>query len=90
MSNTYTERLEIEIWNMAEELDENEDFSKVTEFLNSEEGFQPFGKRLAVFIAKTLKLIATDYKTIKNALGKQCETAGVDISEIASDGTLRN
>ena len=90
MSTTYTESLEREIWNMAEELDENEDFSKVIDFLNSEEGFQPFGKRLAAFIAKTLQLNATDFKTIKDALEKQRETTGVDISEIASDGTLRN
>ena len=90
MDETYTKRLEIEIWNMAKELDENEDFSKVIDFLNSEEGFQPFGKRLAAFIAKTLQLNATDFKTIKDALEKQRETTGVDISEIASDGTLRN
>ena len=90
MDETYTKRLEIEIWNMAKELDENEDFSKVIDFLNSEEGFQPFGKRLAAFIAKTLQLNATDFKTIKDALKKQRETTGVDISEIASDGTLRN
>ena len=90
MSTTYTESLEREIWNMAEELDENEDFSKVIDFLNSEEGFQPFGKRLAAFIAKTLQLNAIDFKTIKDALKKQRETTGVDISEIASDGTLRN
>ena len=90
MSTTYTESLEREIWNMAKELDENEDFSKVIDFLNSEEGFQPFGKRLAAFIAKTLQLNATDFKTIKDALEKQRETTGVDISEIASDGTLRN
>lgn len=90
MDETYTKRLEIEIWNMAKELDENEDFSKVIDFLNSEEGFQPFGKRLAAFIAKTLHLNATDFKTIKDALEKQCETTGVDISEIASYGTLRN
>ena len=90
MDETYTKRLEIEIWNMAKELDENEDFSKVIDFLNSEEGFQPFGKRLAAFIAKTLKLNSTDFKTIKDALEKQRETTGVDISEIASDGTLRN
>ena len=90
MDETYTKRLKREIWNMAEELDENEDFSKVIDFLNSEEGFQPFGKRLAAFIAKTLQLNATDFKTIKDALKKQRETTGVDISEIASDGTLRN
>ena len=90
MDETYTKRLEIEIWNMAKELDENEDFSKVIDFLNSEEGFQPFGKRLAAFIAKTLHLNATDFKTIKDALKKQREKTGVDISEIASDGTLRN
>ena len=90
MSTTYTESLKREIWNMAKELDENEDFSKVIDFLNSEEGFQPFGKRLAAFIAKTLHLNATDFKTIKDALEKQCETTGVDISEIASYGTLRN
>ena len=90
MSTTYTESLKREIWNMAKELDENEDFSKVIDFLNSEEGFQPFGKRLAAFIAKTLQLNATDFKTIKDALKKQRETTGVDISEIASDGTLRN
>ena len=90
MDETYTKRLEIEIWNMAKELDENEDFSKVIDFLNSEEGFQPFGKRLAAFIAKTLHLNATDFKTIKDALKKQREKTGVDISEIASYGTLRN
>ena len=90
MSTTYTESLEREIWNMAKDLDKNEDFSKVIDFLNSEEGFQPFGKRLAAFIAKTLQLNATDFKTIKDALEKQRETTGVDISEIASDGTLRN
>ena len=90
MSNTYTERLEIEIWNMAEELDENEDFSKVIEFLNSKEGFQPFGKRLAVFIAKKLDLDSTDRKTLVQALNEACGKTGVDLSEIASDGTLRN
>ena len=90
MSNTYTERLEIEIWNMAEELDKNEDFSKVIEFLNSKEGFQPFGKRLAVFIAKKLDLDSTDRKTLVQALNEACGKTGVDLSEIASDGTLRN
>lgn len=64
MDETYTKRLEREIWNMAEELDENEDFSKVTEFLNSEEGFQPFGKRLAIFVAKKLDIDSTDRKTV--------------------------
>ena len=90
MSNTYTERLEIEIWNMAEELDENEDFSKVIEFLNSKEGFQPLGKRLAVFIAKKLDLDSTDRKTLVQALNEACGKTGVDLSEIASDNTFRN
>ena len=90
MDETYTKRLEIEIWNMAKELDENEDFSKVIEFLNSKEGFQPFGKRLAVFIAKKLDLDSTDRKTLVQALNEACGKTGVDLSEIASDGTLRN
>ena len=75
---------------MAEELDKNEDFSKVIEFLNSKEGFQPFGKRLAVFIAKKLDLDSTDRKTLVQALNEACGKTGVDLSEIASDGTLRN
>lgn len=90
MDETYTKRLEIEIWNMAEEIDKNEDFSKVIEFLNSKEGFQPFGKRLASFIAKKLYLDSTDRKTLVQALNEACGNTGVDLSEIASDGTLRN
>ena len=90
MDETYTKRLEIEIWNMAKELDKNEDFSKVIDFLNSKEGFQPFGKRLAVFIAKKLDLDSTDRKTLVQALNEACGKTGVDLSEIASDGTLRN
>ena len=90
MDETYTKRLETEIWNMAEELDKNEDFSKVTEFLNSEEGFQPFGKRLAIFIAKKLDLDSTDRKTVVQALNEACGKTGVGLSEIASDNTFRN
>lgn len=90
MDETYTKRLEIEIWNMAKELDENEDFSKVTEFLNSEEGFQPFGKRLAIFIAKKLDIDSTDRKTVVQALNEACGKTGVGLSEIASDNTFRN
>ena len=90
MDETYTKRLEIEIWNMAEELDKNEDFSKVTEFLNSEEGFQPFGKRLAIFIAEKLDLDSTDRKTVVQALNEARGKTGVGLSEIASDNTFRN
>lgn len=90
MDETYTKRLETEIWNMAKELDKNEDFSKVTEFLNSEEGFQPFGKRLAIFIAKKIDLDSTDRKTVVQALNEACGKTGVGLSEIASDNTFRN
>lgn len=90
MDITYTSNLETEIWNMAEELDESEDFSKVIDFLNSKEGFQPFGKRLAEFIDKKFDLGSTDRKTVVQALNEACEKNGVGLSEIASDGTLRN
>ena len=90
MDITYTSNLETEIWNMAEELDESEDFSKVIDFLNSKEGFQPFGKRLAEFIDKKYDLGSTDRKTVVQALNEACEKNGVGLSEIASDGTLRN
>lgn len=90
MDITYTSNLETEIWNMAEELDESEDFSKVIDFLNSKEGFQPFGKRFAEFIDKKFDLGSTDRKTVVQALNEACEKNGVGLSEIASDGTLRN
>lgn len=90
MDITYTSNLETEIWNMAEELDESEDFSKVIDFLNSKEGFQPFGKRLAEFIDKKYDLGSTDRKTMLQALNEACEKNGVGLSEIASNGTLRN
>lgn len=90
MDITYTSNLETEIWNMAEELDESEDFSKVIDFLNSKEGFQPFGKRLAEFIDKKFDLGSTDRKTVVQALNEACEKNGVGLSEIASDGTMRN
>ena len=90
MDITYTSNLETEIWNMAEELDESEDFSKVIDFLNSKEGFQPFGKRLAEFIDKKFDLGSTDRKTVVQALNEACEKNGVGLSEIASNGTLRN
>lgn len=90
MDITYTSNLETEIWNMAEELDESEDFSKVIDFLNSKEGFQPFGKRLAEFIDKKYDLGSTDRKTMVQAVNEACEKNGVGLSEIASNGTLRN
>ena len=90
MDITYTSNLETEIWNMAEELDESEDFSKVIDFLNSKEGFQPFGKRLAEFIDKKFDLGSTDRKTMVQALNETREKNGVGLSEIASNGTLRN
>ena len=75
---------------MAEELDENEDCESVINFLNSKDSFQPFGARLAAFIANKLDLLSTDRKTVVGALAKRCEDNGVTLSEIASDGTLRN
>lgn len=90
MDETYTKRLEREIWNMAEELDENEDFSVAIDFLNSKENFQSFGVRLAVFIAKNLSLPSTDSKAIITALSEQCKKNGVPLSEIGSYNTLHN
>ena len=86
----YTSNLENEIWNMAEELDENDDCESVIDFLNSKDSFQPFGARLAAFISQKLSLPSTDRKTIVVALSEQCKKNGVPLSEIASDGTLRN
>ena len=86
----YTSNLENEIWNMAEELDENDDCESVIDFLNSKDSFQPFGARLAAFISQKLSLPSTDRKTIIAALSEQCNKNGVPLSEIASDGTLRN
>ena len=86
----YTSNLENEIWNMAEELDENDDCESVIDFLNSKDSFQPFGARLAAFISQKLSLPSTDRKTIIAALSEQCKKKGVPLSEIASDGTLRN
>lgn len=90
MGNTYTSNLENEIWIMAEELDENNDCESVIDFLNSKDSFQPFGARLAAFISQKLSLPSTDRKTIITALSEQCKKNGVPLSEIASDGTLRN
>lgn len=90
MEYTYTSNLENEIWNMAEELDENDDCESVIDFLNSKDSFQPFGARLAAFIANKLDLPSKDRKTVVGALAKQCEENGVALSEIASDSTLRN
>ena len=90
MEYTYTSNLEDEIWTMAEELDESDDCESVIDFLNSKDSFQPFGTRLAVFIAKKLNLASTDRKTITPSLTEQCENNKVALSEIASDGTLSN
>ena len=90
MEYTYTSNLENEIWILADELDKNDDCKSVTYFLNSKDSFQPFGARLAAFIANKLDLLSTDRKTVVGALAKRCEDNGVTLSEIASDGTLRN
>lgn len=90
MGNTYTSNLENEIWIMAEELDESNDSESVIDFLNSKDSFHPFGARLAAFISQKLSLPSTDRKTIVTALSERCKKNGVLLSEIASDGTLRN
>ena len=61
MEYTYTSNLENEIRNMAEELDESDDFESVIDFLNSKDSFQPFGARLVTFISEKISL--TDHAT---------------------------
>ena len=90
MEYTYTSNLENEIWSLAEELDENEDISIAVGFLNSKEGFQPFGTRLATFIADKLDLASTDSETVRKAIKKKCSENGMELSEIASYNTLRS
>lgn len=90
MNLNYTCGLEREIWSMAEELNDNADFSIAIDFLNSKENFQPFGARLAAFIANKLSLPSTDSKSVITALSEQCEKNGVVVSEIGSPNTLRN
>lgn len=90
MEYTYTSNLENEIWSLAEELDENEDISIAVGFLNSKEGFQPFGTRLATFIANKLDLVSTDSETVRKAIKKKCSENGMELSEIASYNTLRS
>ena len=90
MNPTYTCNLEREIWNLAEELDESNNYGLVVDFLNGKDGFQSFGARLAVFISQKLSLLSTDSKTIITALSEQCEKNSVPISEIGSPNTLCN
>lgn len=90
MEYTYTSNLENEIWNMAEELDESDDFESVIDFLNSKDSFQPFGARLVTFISEKLSLSSTDSRTIIASLSEQCKENDVPISEIGSPNTLRN
>ena len=90
MEYTYTSNLENEIWSLAEELDENEDISIAVGFLNSKEGFQPFGTRLATFIANKLDLASTNSETVRKAIKKKCSENGMELSEIASYNTLRS
>ena len=88
--DTHTSNIENEFWFLVNELDENEDYSLAIDYLNCKDNFQPFGMRLSAFIANKLDLPSKDRKTVVGALTKQCEENGVALSEIASDGTLRN
>ena len=90
MEYTYTSNIEEEFWILANQLDENDECESVIDFLNSKDSFQPFGARLAAFISQKLSLPSTDRKTIIAALTEQCKKSSVPLSEIASDGTLRN
>ena len=90
MELTYTSGLENEFWNMLYQLDECDDYSIAIDFLNSRENFQPFGARLAAFIANKLDLPSTDSETVRNAIKEKCSENGVDISEIGSYNTLRS
>ena len=80
----------LELFKLLEEADKNDDCKSVTYFLNSKDSFQPFGARLAAFIANKLDLASTNSETVRKAIKKKCSENGMELSEIASYNTLRS
>lgn len=90
MENSYTQFLENEMWQIADEWDDTEDYSLAISFLNSADSFRSFGEGLLFVMAQKYP---AEYLDIENAaafLVKLCENGGIDSKEIASSSTLTN
>jgi len=90
MKFPYTHFLEEKLWEIANEWDETEDYSLALTFLNSKDSFRSFGDGLLSIIQKKYPSEKLSSDNVIPFLYKQCETTGVDISEIASHNTLVN
>ena len=89
MSTDYTQSLDDELWNLSMAVDETEDFSLITSFLNQAGTFRSFGEGIIAIINLSNKN-GLDKTQVIDYIEKSCEKNGVDLSEIASKNTLIN
>ena len=89
MSTEYTQNLDDELWNLAITVDETEDFSLITDFLNQSDTFRSFGEGI-IAIINISKNVCLDKKQAISYIEKCCKNNEVCLSEIASKNTLIN
>lgn len=76
------------MWSFIDELDEELEYKKLIDFLNSDE-FRSFGEGIACLINKKDKNADITAKNLEKYLKAKCEDNGVDLSAIGSRNTFK-
>ncbi|MEE0060989.1 MAG: hypothetical protein UE295_09210 [Acutalibacteraceae bacterium] len=85
---TYTQRSEDLLFQQNFDNNDDEDYHKLIELLNSEETFRTFGDGLLCFLQNRNPGLTAD--TATKYIEKLCEETGVLVKDIANTGTFRN
>ncbi|MEE1153721.1 MAG: hypothetical protein UH241_01020 [Acutalibacteraceae bacterium] len=85
---TYTQRSEDLLFKQNFDNNDDEDYHKLIELLNSEETFRTFGDGLLCFLQNRNPGLTAD--TATKYIEKLCEETGVLVKDIANTGTFRN
>ena len=88
MNEAYTTYIQSNMWSFINELDEEQEYKKLIDFLKSDE-FRSFGDGIAYLINKKDKNADITAKSLEKYLKAKCETNGIDLSAIGSRNTFK-
>lgn len=88
MDEVYTTYIQNNVLSFIDGIDEEQEYKKLIDFLNSDE-FRSFGDGLAYVINKKDKSADINSKTLEKYLKNKCEENGVKLSDIGSRNTFK-
>ena len=89
MDENYTRNIELDLVDLAYDLEESDNYETIIEFLKGEK-FRSFGDSLVWLIKKNDKNADVTDSTLKKYLEEKCKKNGVDLEKIGNRNTFKN